>query len=123
MGAIFGFLSALMGLRTLIAMAGGVGLIAAYMYGHHVGDGQCAAAVKLAEAEAHIRVLEHQARNYEEMSRLQDEQEGRNLADMQRDEDRIAELEAAIKKRGGNPDDDCPVAATKDEMRAIEGIK
>jgi hypothetical protein len=121
--AVFGFLSALMGLRTLIAIAGGIGLVAAFMYGHNLGDKQCVAAVKLAEAQARIRVLEHERNAAEELNKLQSEQEGRNLAEMSADDERIKELEAAIAKRGGNPDDDCPVAATEEEMRAIERIK
>jgi hypothetical protein len=123
MTAILGFLSALMGIRTMVAIGGGLGLVAAFLYGQHTGDAKCVSAVKLAEAQARIRVLEHEQRGLEEVAKLQDEQEGRNLAEMQRDEDRIKELEAAISKRGGNPDDDCPVAATEEEMRAIEGMK
>jgi hypothetical protein len=123
MTAILAFFSALMGIRTMVAVGGGIGLVLAFMYGHHVGDSQCAAAVRLAEAQAHIKVLEHERDAAEALSKLQSEQEGRNLAEMQNDDDRIKELEAAINKRGGNADDDCPIAATEDEMRAIERIK
>jgi hypothetical protein len=121
MGMIMGFLSALMGLRTLIAIMGGLGIVAAFLYGQHKGDANCKAAYELALAKEEIEDLKRQRQALESTIERQNEIEARHEKEQSDDDQTISELKELIAANTA-AGRDCPVAATADELRGIRAI-
>lgn len=116
---VWAFLGTMFGRWLMIGGVGALTIMGAYLYGYTKGNTNCAAQVKLAEAQAAIKALEHEKSALEQVVAEQDAIETRNLEELEAERTKVAALEALVNER----DYDCPIAATEDEMRAIERIK
>jgi TolA-binding protein len=119
MGAIFGFLSALMGIKTALSIAAGIGLIAVFLTGQHMGNKGCTAAFELALAKAQIVELQRQKAALENTVQLQEEIEERHVQESKEDEELIRQLDEIIDKRPASSG----VCLSTDELRALDRIR
>jgi uncharacterized membrane protein (DUF106 family) len=72
-----------------------------------------------AQAEAAAAAAEHERKALEEVTKAQEEIEQRAFIELEEERLKVDELKRLLDES----EVDCPVAATKDQMRVIEGIR